>query len=159
MAPLWIPVVRPVGRSDLAFQENQLSGFDDRTVTECPGMIMLVAKRRCYREATDVWQWHDECKHVRVRKFTNIACGKVIVRKEIGTGEQLDSHCIIKFILWNGRVRFRAFASLEFIGSSHPVWMIQGKIDVAGPFLFRTVLKIDGNMSWRDGTGGSTRLD
>ena len=176
MAPLWIPVVRPVGRSDLAFQENQLSGFDGRTVTECPGMIMLVAKRRWHREATDVWQWHDECKHVRVRKFTNIACGKVIVRKEIGTGEQLDSlftyiagnsgvnpmelfHCIIKFILWNGRVWFRAFASLEFIGSSHPVWMIQGKIDVAGPFLFRTVLKIDGNMSWRDGTGGGTRLD
>jgi hypothetical protein len=106
----------------------------------------------------------------------NIASGKVIVRKEVGTGEQLDSlftyiagnsgvnpmelfHCIIKFILWNGRVRFRAFASLEFIGSSHPVWMIQGKFDVAGPFLFRTVLKINGNMSWRDGTGGSTRLD
>ena len=52
---------------------------------------MLVAKRRWHREATDVWQWHDECKHVRMRKFTNIACGKVIVRKEVGTGEQLDS--------------------------------------------------------------------
>ena len=68
-------------------------------------------------------------------------------------------HCIIKFILWNGSVRYRAFVTLEFIGSSHPVWMIQGKIDVTGPFLSRTVLKIDGNMSWRDGTGGDTRLD
>ena len=137
---------------------------------------MLVAKRRWHREATDVWQWHDECKHVRVRKFTNIACGKVIVRKEIGTGEQLDSlftyiagnsgvnpmelfHCIIKFILWNGSGRYRVFVSLEFIGSSHPIWMIQGKIDVTGPFFSRTVLKIDGNMSWRDGTGADTRLD
>jgi len=108
--------------------------------------------------------------------LTNIACGKVVVRQEVGAGEQLDSlftyiawnsgvnpmelfHCIIKFILWNGSGRYRAFVSLEFIGSSHPIWMMQGKIDVTGPFFSRTVLKIDGNMSWRDGTGGDTRLD
>ena len=176
MAPLWIPVVSPVGRSDLTLQEDQLSGFDGRSVTECPGVIMLVAKRRWHREATDVWQWHDECKHARVRKFTNIACGEVIVRKEIGAEEQLDSlftyiawnsgidltelfHRIIKFILWNGSARLRTFVSLELIGSSHPVWMIQSMLDVTSPFLSRTILKIDGNMSWRDGTGGDTRLD
>ena len=113
---------------------------------------MLIAKRRWHREATDVWQWHDECKHVRMWKFSNIAGGKVIVRKEVGTGKQLDSlftyiawnsgvnpmelfQRLIKFILWNGSVRDRAFVTLEFIGSSHPIWMIQGKINVTGPFL------------------------
>ena len=55
MTFLWIPVVRPVCWSDLALKENQLSGFDGRTMTECPGVIMLVAKRRWHREPTDVW--------------------------------------------------------------------------------------------------------
>ena len=65
MALLWILMVRPVGWSDLTFQEDQLSGFDGRAVTECPGVIMLFVKRRWHRESTDIWQWHDECKHVR----------------------------------------------------------------------------------------------
>ena len=111
-----------------------------------------------------------------MRKFTNIACGQVIVRKNVGAGEQLDRlltyiagnsrvhamelfHCIIEFVLWNGRVRCRLFTSFEFIGSTHPVRMMQGKLDVSSPFFFRAVLKVDGNMSWRDGTGGSTGLD
>ena len=34
-------MVRPVGRSDLTLQEDQLSGFDGRAVTKCPGVIML----------------------------------------------------------------------------------------------------------------------
>ena len=48
-------MVRPVGRSDLTLQEDQLSGVDGRSVTECPGVIMLVGKRRRHRESTDVW--------------------------------------------------------------------------------------------------------
>ena len=39
MALLWILMVRPVGWSDLTFQEDQLSGFDGRAVTECPGGV------------------------------------------------------------------------------------------------------------------------
>ena len=42
MALLWILMVRPVGWSDLTFQEDQLSGFDGRAVTECPGVIVLI---------------------------------------------------------------------------------------------------------------------
>ena len=91
MALLWILVVRPVGRSDLALQEDQLSGFDSRAMTERPGVIMLLAKRRWHLESTDFWQRHDECKHVGMRKFTDIASGKVVVRKEVGAEEQLDS--------------------------------------------------------------------
>ena len=111
-----------------------------------------------------------------MRKFADVARGEVIVRKEIGAEEQLDSlftnitwnsgidlmelfHRSIVFILWNGGGRLRTFVCLELIGSSHPIWMIQGMRDVTSPFLSRTILKIDGNMSWRDGTGGDTRLD
>ena len=46
MALLWIRMVRPVCRSDLTFQEDQLSGFDGRAMAECPGVIMLIVKRR-----------------------------------------------------------------------------------------------------------------
>ena len=87
MAPLWILVVRPVGRSDLALQEDQLSGFDNRAVAECPGVTVLLAKRRWHLESTDVCQRHDECKHVGMRKFTDMAGGKVVVRKEVGAEE------------------------------------------------------------------------
>ena len=169
-------MVRPVGRSDLTFQEDQLSGFDGRSVTECPGVIMLFVKRRWHRESTDIWQWHDECKHVRMRKFTDVASGEVVVRKEVGAEEQLDSlskyitwnsgidlmelfHRSIVFILWNGGGRLRTFFSFQLVGSSHPVWMIQSMLDMTSPFLSRTILKIDGNMSRGDGTGGGTRLD
>ena len=51
----WILLVRPVGRSDLTFQEDQLSGLDGGTMTECPGVIMLIVKRRWHRESTDGW--------------------------------------------------------------------------------------------------------
>ena len=176
MALLWILVVRPVGRSDLALQEDQLSGFDGRAVTECPGVIMLLAKRRWHLESTDFWQRHDECKHVGMRKFTDVASGKVVVRKEVGAEEQLDSlpeyvtwnsgidlvelfHRSIVFFVLNGDGRLRTCVSFEFIGSSHPLWMIQGMFDMTSPFISRAILKIDGNMSWRDGTGRDTRLD
>ena len=109
-------------------------------------------------------------------KFTDVAGGEVVVRKEIGAEEQLDSfvkyitwnswidlvelfHRSIVFILLNGGEWLRTFFSFELIGSSHPVWMIQGMRDMTGPFFSRAILKIDGNMSWRDGTGGDTRLD
>ena len=111
-----------------------------------------------------------------MRKFTDIAGGEVVVRKEVGAEEQLDSlskniiwnsgiglmelfHRSIVFILWNGGDRLRTFFSFELTGSSHPVWMIQGMLDMTSPFLSRAILKIDGNMSWGDGTGGDTRLD
>ena len=48
-------------------------------MTECPGVIMLIVKRRWHRESTDWWQWHDECKHVGMRKFTDVASGEVVV--------------------------------------------------------------------------------
>ena len=111
-----------------------------------------------------------------MRKFTDIAGGEVVVRKEVGAEEQLDSlfkyiiwnsgidlmelfPCSIVFILWNGGGRLRTFFSFKPVGSSHPVWMIQGMLDMTSPFLSRPILKIDGNMSWGDGTGGGTRLD
>ena len=111
-----------------------------------------------------------------MRKFTDVAGGEVVVRKEIGAEEQLDS--LVKYITWNsgidlvelfhrsivcillnGSDRLRTFFSFELIGSSHPVWMIQGMLDMTSPFFSRAILKIDGNMSWGDGTGGDTRLD
>ena len=53
MALLWILVIRPVGRSDLTFQEDQLSGVEGCPMTECPGVVMLIAKRRRHGESTD----------------------------------------------------------------------------------------------------------
>ena len=53
-------MVRPVGRSDLTLQEDQLSGFDGRAVTKCPGVIMLLAKRRWHLESADFWQRHNQ---------------------------------------------------------------------------------------------------
>ena len=53
MALLWIPVVRPVGRTDLTFQEDQLSGVEGSSVTECPCVVMLIAERRRHGESTD----------------------------------------------------------------------------------------------------------
>ena len=55
VTPLWIFVVRPVCRSDLAFQEYLLRGVDCRSMTKCPGVIVLVAKGRWHLESTDVW--------------------------------------------------------------------------------------------------------
>ena len=46
--------------------------------------------------------------------------------------------------------RLGSFGSRNFIGSPHPFRMTQGKSDVANPFILRTILKVDGNMSWRD---------
>ena len=53
VALLWIPVVRPVGRTDLTLQEDQLSGVESSSMTECPGVVMLIAKRRRHGEAAD----------------------------------------------------------------------------------------------------------
>ena len=86
-------------------------------------------------------------------KFTDVASGEVVVRKEIGAEEQLDSlvkyitgnswidlvelfHRSVVFILLNGSEWLRTFFSLDLIGSSHPVWMIQGMRDMTGPFFF-----------------------
>ena len=153
-----------------------MSGFDSRAVTECPGVIVLFAKRRWHFESSDVWQRQDECKHVGMGKFPDVAGGKVVVRKEVGAEEELDRfleyitwnsgidlvevfHRNIVFFLLNGSGRLRTFASCEFIGCSHPLWMIQGMFDMTSPFISRAILKIDGNMSWRNGTGRDTRLD
>ena len=55
VALLWISVVRPVGRTDLTLQEDQLSGVEGSAMTECPGVVMLIAERRRHGEATDWW--------------------------------------------------------------------------------------------------------
>ena len=55
VALLWISVVRPVGRTDLTLQEDQLSGVEGSSMTECPGVVMLIAKRRRHGEAADWW--------------------------------------------------------------------------------------------------------
>ena len=55
VALLWISVVRPIGRTNLTLQEDQLSGIEGRSMTECPCMAMLIAKRRRHGEATDGW--------------------------------------------------------------------------------------------------------
>ena len=102
MALLWILVIRPIGRSDLTLQEDQLSGIQGCTMTECPGVIMLIVKRRWHRELTDGWQWHDECKHVGMRKFSDVTSGEVVVRKKVGAEEQLDS--LLQYISWNSGI-------------------------------------------------------
>jgi hypothetical protein len=58
--------------------------------------------------------------------------------------------------LWHRVGDLRTFFWLEFIGSSHPIWMIQSMYNMTSPFFFGTILEIDGNMSRRDGTGGYT---
>ena len=139
-------------------------------------MIVLFAKGRWHLEATDVWQRHDECKHVGMGKFTDMAGGKIVVRKEVGAEEELDrffeyitwnsgidlvklfhSHIVFSFL--NGGSRLGTFGSCEFIGCTHPLWMIQGMLDMSSPFISRAILKIDGNMSWRNGSSRDTRLD
>ena len=55
VALLWISVVRPVGRTDLTLQEDQLSGVEGSSMTECPGVVMLIAERRRHGEAADGW--------------------------------------------------------------------------------------------------------
>ena len=55
VALLWISVVRPVGRTDLTLQEDQLSGTEGSSMTKCPGVAMLITKRRRHGEATDGW--------------------------------------------------------------------------------------------------------
>jgi len=108
-----------------------------------------------------------------MRKFTDVASGEVVVRKKVGAKEELDSllHYIpwksgvdlmelflrgIIFILWHKVGHRRTLFWLEFIGSSHPVWMIQSVLDMTSPFLFGTILEINGNMSRRNSTGGYT---
>ena len=108
-----------------------------------------------------------------MRKFADVARGEVIVRKEIGAEEQLDSLFkyttwnsgfdlmelfprSIVFILWNGGGRLRTFFSFKLVGSSHPVWKMQSVYNMTSPFFFGTILEIDGDMSRRDGTGGDT---
>ena len=80
--------------------------------------------------------------------------GKVVVRKEVGAEEELDRfleyitwnsgidlvelfYRNIVFFLLNGSGRLRTFVSCEFIGSSHPLWMIQGMFDMTSPFISR----------------------
>ena len=152
-----------------------MSGFDCRAMTKCPGVIVLVAKGRWHLESTDVWQRHDECKHVGMGKFTDMAGGKIVVRKEVGAEEELDRfleyitwnsvinlvklfNSRIVFFLLNGGGRLGTFSSCEFIGCTHPIWMIQCMFDMTSPFVSRAILEIDGNMSWRDGSR-DTRLD
>ena len=108
-------------------------------------------------------------------KFTDMAGGKIVVREKVGAEEELDR--FLEHITWdsminlmklfNGRIvlflldgggRLGTFGSCEFIGCTHPVWMIQGMFDMTSPFVSRAVLEVDGNMSWRDGSG-DTRLD
>ena len=48
------------------------------------------------------------------------------------------------------RWRLGSFSSRNFIGRSHPFRMTQGKSDVSNSLVLRTILKVDGNMSWRD---------
>jgi hypothetical protein len=101
-------------------------------------------------------------------KFTDMAGGKIVVRKEVGAEEELDRfleyitwnsvinlvklfNSRIVFFLLNGGGRLGTFSSCEFTGCTHPIWMIQGMFDMTSPFVSRAVLEIDGNMSWRDG--------
>ena len=55
VALLWISVVRPVGRTNLTLQEDQLSGTEGSSMTKCPCVAMLIAKRRWHGEATNGW--------------------------------------------------------------------------------------------------------
>ena len=62
----------------------------------------------------------------------------------------------IIIFLWHRGGDLRTFFWLEFIGSSHPIWMMKSMQHMTSPFFLGTILKIDGDMSWRDGTGGDT---
>jgi hypothetical protein len=59
-------------------------------------------------------------------------------------------------VLWHRGGDLRTFSRLEFIGSSHPIWMMKSMHHMTSPFFLGTILKIDGDMSWRDGIGGDT---
>ena len=65
----------------------------------------------------------------------------------------------IIIVLWHRVGDLRTFFWLKFIGSSHPIRMIQSMYHMTSPFFFGAILEIDGNMSRRDGTGGYTWLD
>ena len=55
VALLWIPVICPIGRTNLTLQEDQLSGTECSSMTKCPCMVVLIAKRSWHGEAADGW--------------------------------------------------------------------------------------------------------
>ena len=55
VALLWIFVIRPICRTNLTLQEDQLSGTEGSSMTECPCVAMLTAKRSRHGEAADGW--------------------------------------------------------------------------------------------------------
>ena len=92
---------------------------------------------------------------------------EVIIGKKVSAEEQLDrffddiqrnaavdllqllTGLFIGLVI-HGLRRLEPFTCRNFIGRSHPFRMIQGVPDVAKPLFLGTVLKVDGNMSWRD---------
>ena len=55
VALLWIFVIRPIGRTNLTLQKDQLSGTEGSSMTKCPCVAMLTAKRSRHGEAADGW--------------------------------------------------------------------------------------------------------
>ena len=55
VALLWISVVRPVGRTNLTLQEDQLSGTEGSSMAKCPCVAMLIAERRWHGESINGW--------------------------------------------------------------------------------------------------------
>ena len=116
---------------------------------------------------TGVRQGQDECKHVGGWKFSDLGLCEIIIRKKVSAEEQLDrffddirrnaavdllqllTSLLIGLVVHCLR-RLESFPRRNFIGRSHPFRMIQGKPDVSKPLFLRTVLKVNGNMSWRD---------
>ena len=104
-----------------------------------------------------------------------MASREVVVRKKVGAEEQLDRlpcyvswdslfhlmelfHGLIVFCLCNGQGWLGTLITCQLVCCTHSVGVMHGMTDVTGPFIFRAVLKVDGNVSWRD-SGGATRLN
>ena len=55
IAALRILVIGPIGRSDLAFNEDLLGTCDACAVDQCPCVVLTFAKRRWHLELAGLW--------------------------------------------------------------------------------------------------------
>jgi hypothetical protein len=105
-----------------------------------------------------------------------VAGGEIVVWKKTGTEKQLNGllgyiardslvhlmelfHGCIVMCLFDGHGWLWTLVGTKFICCTHSVWVVHSMTDMTSPFIFRAVLKVDGNMSWRNSGGGATGLD
>ena len=62
-------------------------------------------------------------------------------------------HGNVIFSMNDGRGWFWTFIVLQLVRCTHSVWMVHSMMNMSSPFLFGSLLEVDGNVSWRDGRG------